>query len=150
MWPKIKKIKMATGPKAGLYQNVQSASYFPPTLEFVYYSIRNEFVSVRMGRDSYFSSFKNNLFYFPLKIMFNPKSVPAQCVVLLLWLISLAVRSDVFVMMILMRAVLTDTKRAMFLSVVSLPTLCSLSQRVLRGFDWWNNKSANIHRKIIC
>ena len=33
MWPKTKNFKMATGPKAGLYQNAQSASYLPPTLE---------------------------------------------------------------------------------------------------------------------
>ena len=30
--PKTKKFKMATGPKAGFYQNAQSASYLPPTL----------------------------------------------------------------------------------------------------------------------
>ena len=32
MRPKTKIFKMATGPKAGLYQNAQSASYLPPTL----------------------------------------------------------------------------------------------------------------------
>ena len=32
MWPKTKNFKMATGPKAGLYQNAQSASYLPLTL----------------------------------------------------------------------------------------------------------------------
>ena len=32
MWPNTKIFKMATGPKAALYQNAQSASYLPPTL----------------------------------------------------------------------------------------------------------------------
>ena len=34
MWPKTKIFKMATGPKPGLYQNAQSASYLPPTLKY--------------------------------------------------------------------------------------------------------------------
>ena len=34
MWPKTKNFKMATGLKAGLYQNGQSASYLLPTLPY--------------------------------------------------------------------------------------------------------------------
>ena len=41
MWPiRKKKSKMASGPKAGLYQNPQSASYLPatPGEQFLYFS----------------------------------------------------------------------------------------------------------------